>query len=563
MLACPAPGADRRPLWRAGAALTVWALASLWLAAPAGARAVDGAEQTVTLALSTEPPSLDSRTATDEISSFVLSHVMEGLVRYGAEGELLPGVAERWELRPDGATFWLRQDARWNDGEPVTAEDFVHAWRQVVTPETAASYAFILYPIRHAEAINRGELPPDRLGVRAVHPHRLEVELERPTPYFISLTAFVSYLPLRRDVVEDRGRRYAADAWEMVFNGPFVLERWVHGAELRLARNPRYWGRREVQLQRIDIPYVTSDAQALYNLFKDDRIALAMLSRDTLPDALEQGHAVRRFDDGSLWFLQFNFRPDRPTANRALRKAIQAVLDPGVLVSQVVAMPGNRAARSLFPSWLRGAAAPLHEEHPPPQPERGLALGRQWLEQARRELGVEAIPTLVLLAGDTPAAVVESEYIQHVLQRGLGLEVRIDRQVFKQRIARMMAGQFDLVATGWGPDFDDPLTFGDLFASWNENNRGRYRNREYDRWVRQLMEAIQPAERMAAVAALQRIVVEEAVVLPTHERGLVYVQHPWLKGVVRSRFGGDPLLRDAWIEPPEIQPAPTASGGEG
>lgn len=526
----------------------IWLLFNFGGISPVEAAAVDADRQILTLALSTEPPTLDSRIATDEISGFVLAHIMEGLTRYGAEGELLPGVAERWELRADGATFWLRTDARWSDGSPVTAADFVYAWQQAVAPATASQYAFILYPIVNAEAINRGELPPDQLGVRAMGKHRLEVEFVRPCPYFLSLTAFVTYLPLKQEFVEAQGSRYAADARNLLFNGPFVLDRWVHGAELRLLRNPCYWDRNAVVLTRIDIPYVTSDAQALYNLFKDHRIALAALSRDTLPDALKEGYPVRRFDDGSLWFLQFNFRPDRLTANRSLRRAIQAVFDPAVMANQVVAMPGNRAAVSLLPSWLKGVQGPLHEEYPPPMPARGVALARRYLEQARSELNLQTWPALVLLAGDTPAAVIEAEYIQHVLQQGLGLEVRIDRQIFKQRIARMVRGEFDLVATGWGPDFDDPLTFADLFASWNENNRGRYRNADYDHWIRIAMNSVEPAERMHALGKIQEIVVEDAVVIPTYERGLVYVQHPWLKGVVRSRFGGDPLFRNAWIE---------------
>lgn len=533
--------------------LTGWlALATaLLLAVAVGtvqAAAVDAQRQTITLALSTEPPSLDSRVATDEVSGFILSHVMEGLTRYGAEGELLPGVAERWELRQDGATFWLRKDARWSDGQPVTAADFVYAWREVVAPATASQYAFILYPVANAEAISNGTKAPSELGVEAVGDHVLEVRFERPTPYFLSLTAFTTYLPLRREFVEARGPRYAADTADLVFNGPFALEHWVHGAELRLVRNPRYWDRDDVQLTRIDMPYVTGDAQAIYNLFKDGRIAVAPLTRDTLPDALEQGYPIRRFDEGSVWFLQFNSRPGRPTANRALRKAIQAVFNPEVLANQVVAIPGNRAAVSLFPRWLKGVQGPFQQEYPPPIPERSLVTAREHLQQARRELGVDRLPPLVLLASDTPAGATEAEYVQYVLQQGLGLEVRIDRQVFKQRIEKMSLGDFDLVAAGWGPDFDDPLTFADLFASWNENNRGRYSNAEYDRWVRVAMNSTDPAERMRAFGEIQRIVVEDVVVIPTYERGLVYVQHPRLKGVFRSRFGGDPLYRNAWVE---------------
>ena len=138
-------------------------------------------------------PQLNGMKATDQVSIRVLSHSMEGLTRYDRRGNLAPGVATRWEVDDKKATFWLREDAKWSNGDPVTAHDFVFAWRTVVTPSTASEYAFILYPVKNAEAINRGERPASDLGVRAVDDYTLEVELERPTAYFIKLTAFVSY----------------------------------------------------------------------------------------------------------------------------------------------------------------------------------------------------------------------------------------------------------------------------------------------------------------------------------------------------------------------------------
>ena len=124
-------------------------------------RAVDATTRTITTYLNQEPPQLDSTRSTDSVSFFVLGHVMEGLLRYDASNQLVPGVAERWDIRPTGATFWLREDARWNDGETVTAHDFVFAWRKVVDPINASQYAFILYYLKNAEAINSKQMPPD------------------------------------------------------------------------------------------------------------------------------------------------------------------------------------------------------------------------------------------------------------------------------------------------------------------------------------------------------------------------------------------------------------------
>ena len=161
--------------------------------------AVDAASGTVRLLLSTEPPSLDSVRATDQVSFFVLSHLMDGLLQYDADNRLAPALAERWELRPDGATFWLRRGATWEDGAPVTAHDFVHAWREVLRPANAAPYASLLYPVRNARAIASGELAPESLGATAPEDHRLEVVFGQPCAWFPALTAFMTLLPLRAD----------------------------------------------------------------------------------------------------------------------------------------------------------------------------------------------------------------------------------------------------------------------------------------------------------------------------------------------------------------------------
>ncbi len=234
------------------------------------------------LAMAEEPPQLDSTRATDQVSNFVLGHVMEGLTRYGKSGEIVPGVAERWELGERRAVFHLRADARWADGKPVTAHDFVFAWRTAVDPKTASEYAFILYPVKNAEAVNAGKLPTSALGVRARDDRTLEVDLERPTGIFLGLTAFSTYLPLREDFYRERPGRYAADAGDLLSNGPFVLTRWVHAASLTFEKNPRYWDAARVAIDRIEVPYFTQDPTTRYNLFKDGKIDLTGLDRDLL-----------------------------------------------------------------------------------------------------------------------------------------------------------------------------------------------------------------------------------------------------------------------------------------
>jgi oligopeptide transport system substrate-binding protein len=510
-------------------------------------RAFDLDTKTITRVLAQEPPQLDSTRSTDQISFFVLGHVMEGLLRYDPNNRLIPGVAERWDIRPDGATFWLRDDAQWSDGRPVTAHDFVFAWRKVVDPANASEYAFVLYYVRNAEAINSGTMPTERLGVRAVNDRVLEVEFERPVAFFDKLVAFGIYFPVREDFYVSRDGRYGAGAADLVYNGPFSMTRWVHGAHVRLEKNPNYWNREAIQLNVIDMPYVTSDTTAAANLFKDGAVVSATLGAAQLDDAMKLRWHLGRYSDGAVFYLDFNFRPERITSNRNLRKALQYVNDPGELVNKVLALPGYQPAVSLFPAWLNGVNGPFRQEYPAPVVTPNLAKAREYLKLAKRELGVTQIPPLVLLTGDAPIANKQAEYVQNLFMRTLGVEIKIDKQIFKQRLEKMTSGDFDIVAAGWGADFSDPLSYGDLYASWNGNNRGKYNNPALDEQVRIAQNSLNPRTRMDAFGEIQRILIEEAVQLPNYERGNVYVQVPELKGVVHRVVGTEPDFTYAYL----------------
>jgi oligopeptide transport system substrate-binding protein len=537
--------ATRQLVWLAAVAVAGLAalLAALgWAVTLTGSGAagyaLDFEARTVTTSVRNEPPNLDSTRSTDVESYNILHTVMEGLLRYDVNSNLEPGVAERWEIDGTRATFWLRPNARWSDGKPVTAHDFVFAWRRAVDPETASQYAFLMYPVKNGGAINRGEMPLEALGVRAAADLVLEVELENPIAYFHKLTAAQTYFPIREDFFESRNGRYAADAQELLYNGPFRITRWVHGASLRMEKNEQYWEKDKIWLNAIDIAYMTRDANARLNLFQDGRVAdVDYLPGEALDQVLKQRWPLHRYNDGSMWWIEPNHRPERLTSNYNLRRALQLVNDPAELVYRVLKTPSFSVAESLFPSYVKGEHGPFRQEYPPPRVTRDVAAARKHLELARQELGLDVFPPLVLLSDDTPSAVTQSEYVQEHLRRHLGLEIRVDRQSFRQRIARQEAGDFDLLIKGWSADYDDPLSFADLFASWNLNNNGRYANPALDEQVRIAQESLDQRERLRAFAEIQRIVIEDVVVIHTYERGVLYVQDPRLKNVARRVIG--------------------------
>jgi oligopeptide transport system substrate-binding protein len=202
----------------------------------------------------------------------------------------------------------------------------------------------------------------------------------------------------------------------------------------------------------------------------------------------------------------------------------------------------------LFPVWVQGVSEQFRKEYPPREHKIDVLKAREYLELARQELGLDEFPPIVFLTGDTPISLLASEYYQQLYLENLGLEIRIDAQIFKQRLAKMTSGEFDVVMAGWAPDYFDALTFGDLFASWNLNNRGRYNNEEMDKMIRIAQSELDPLIRMDAMGAIQSIIEEDVILIPMYERGVSFVVDPRLKGLIRRIVGPDVDYNYAYID---------------
>lgn len=497
------------------------------------ADAVNHDAQTITIALTQEPPNLNSTLMTDLVSFFVIGHVNEGLVRYDRRGRLAPGVASNWEMDGETMTFTLREDARWSDGSPVTAQDFVFAWRLVNDPKTSAPFAAIMHPIRNAAKIQDGELPPSALGVEAMDATTLKVTLERPCGYCFGMMAHGTFYPIKQAFYESQGQAYGSDPDKLIYNGPFRLSAWTHNSSMQLLKSESYWDADAITLNAINVGYITEDNRTRLNLYKDERIALARLGAETVKDASNSGLRLKTFVSGGVGYLWFNHNEGRATADPDVRKAVQLVFDNDLYVNKVIAIPGYRPTQTLFPSWLRGVEGQFVDEYPPAQVRPDTVRARKLIEG--KEIG-----EMTLLTVASPTGAKAAEYLQGLLKQSLGIEVKVDQQSFKQYLDKSRKRQFDIVLSSWYPDFDDIVTYADLLASWNPNNRGDYHNPEYDRWFRVLQTSHDRQTRMAAAAELQSIIIEEVPLLPMVETGSAYVQHPKLKGVVRRVIGQDP-----------------------
>jgi oligopeptide transport system substrate-binding protein len=325
----------------------------------------------------------------------------------------------------------------------------------------------------------------------------------------------------------------------------------VHGASLRMEKNPTYWNRDIITLNVINTPYISNDSAARFNLYKDGKLAiengLQGLEAEQLNDALDNRMRIHSHSEGSVFFVEINHRPDRVTRNLNLRKALQAVYDSQELVYKAIGIAGYIPGRSLFPVYSNGYADKFRIEYPVVNPPIDVEKGRAYLELAKQELGVPEIPPLSILVDDREISILQGQYFQSLFKRTLGLELKVDVQTFKQRLDKMLMGNFDLVVSGWGPDYEDPMTFADLFASWNVNNKGRYSNPEYDSYIRTAQNTADQKVRMDAMGKAQQLAIDDVVILPTYERVANTVQHPKLEGIMFKQSGASMVLTYAKI----------------
>lgn len=492
---------------------------------------VDLENGSITFSLRQEPPNLDSSISADTTSGHMLRLMNEGLVRVSERGKILPGVAKSWQMDVMQVTFELRDDAKWADGKPVVAGDFVYAWRRLVDPTTGARGSTLFaHLIRNANEIMAGELPPEKLAVTAPDDYTLKVTLSHPAPYFLSVVSGTPYFPLRKDFVERQGERYAADAENLLSNGPFVVDEWIHGSKLKFSRNPHYWNQAELSLDALNVGYITADVRSLLNLYKSKELAVLELDEETLKDASRNDLPIRKARRNCIAWLALNMREDRLTHDQRVREAVRLAVDREGFVNRIVALPGTRKIDSPFTRELRGARTSFQREHPAETIDYDVQRARELIAEVRADRG--ELPPLVLLANETRQ--IEAEFIQGELINRLGLDVRVDKQTFKQSIAKMRAGDFDLTRVGFcGGVVTDPVVYANVFESTSPFNDVGYANPEYDALLQETRSTIDQVKRMAAFDAMQKLLYQDIPLIPTHQYSYVYLQDQRVAGLKR------------------------------
>ncbi|WJQ01013.1 peptide ABC transporter substrate-binding protein [Geobacillus stearothermophilus] len=517
--------------------------------AQGGEKPAEKKEQVLNLLETSEIPSLDPALATDQVSFIVLNNVMEGLYRLGKDNKPVPGVAESYTVSEDGKTytFKLRQDAKWSNGDPVTAHDFVFAWRRVLDPKTKAEYAYIMYDIKNAAAVNTGKLPVDQLGVKALDNYTLQVELENPIPYFISLTVFGTFMPQNEKFVKAQGDKYGLEANTTLYNGPFVLSEWKHEQGWTYAKNPNYWDKDTVKLEKINVKVVKETATMvnLYDTKKADRVILSA----EFVDKYKNDKNFHTYLEPSIFWLRMNTKKE-PLNNVNARKAIAMAIDKEAMVNTLFNNGSVVANYAVPKDFVTGPDGKDFRDANGDLVSYNVDEAKKLWEQAKKELGKDKF-TIELLNYDDDVAKKVGEYLKEQLEKNLpGLTVNIKQQPFKQKLELESNMQYELSFSGWGPDYQDPMTFLDLWTTNNPHNQTGWSNAEYDKLIKDAKTTLlgDLQARWDAMLKAEKILFEEMPIAPLYQRGRAYLQREYVKDIVIHSFGGDYSYKWAYIE---------------
>ncbi len=501
-----------------------------------------------------EIPTMDTSKSTDTLGAQILGNTMEGLYRLDKDNKPIPAAAESSTKSEDGKkyTFKLRKDAKWSNGDPVTAKDFVYGWQRLLDKNTAAEYAFIAYYIKNAEAINKGEKPGSELGAKAVDDYTLEVELEKPVPYFLNLLAFPSYYPLNEKFVKEKGDKFGLEADTTVYNGPFVMSSWKHEQGWQLKKNDKYWDNKTVKLEEINYSVVKEVATKV-NLYDTGSIDFTLLSGEFVDKYKSNKDEYGEYAESSTFFLRLNQKrngQDTPLKSKKLREAIALSVDKKGLAN-VILNNGSKATDQLVPKGL--ATGPDGKDYQDTF-KNGLKQDTKkaaaaW-EEAKKELGKDQV-TIELLSYDDGTAKKIADYVKDQIEKNLkGVTINTKIQPFKQKLKLESAQDYEISYAGWSPDYADPMTFIDMFDSKSPYNQMSYSNPKYDEMVQKAGNELlsDPKKRWETLGKAEKLFLEEdAGLVPLYQTGRSYVMKPNVKGIVKHNISPEYSFKWAYV----------------
>ncbi|MDX8045785.1 peptide ABC transporter substrate-binding protein [Gracilibacillus sp. S3-1-1] len=483
-------------------------------------------------------PTMDPIMTEDNISTQWIDNVYEGLYRQAPNGEIVSGIAkmDETEVSEDGLTYTFHlRDANWENGDPITAHDFVYAWQRATDPDSGSFYGNYLMSgkIKNSKEIFDGEMEPEDLAVSAPDDHTFVVELETPVAYFDSYVTNSTFLPVHQEFVEEQGDNFSLSPDAILANGPFKMTEWKTEDGWKVVKNEDYWDADNVALDEINVKVIKDNDTRLsnYEAGNLDRVTLAgaqVKDNQTSPD-------YTSLSEASTFYLKLNEEPLNGSdymKNVNFRKAIAKGFDKQAYID--VAYGNDSVPVDEF-------VPRDFEEHP----ETGedfqvgndtlsydVEAAQEYWEKAKEELGFDTV-TLTFLSGDDETAKSVSEVMKTELEKNLdGLTLDTKNVPWSQQLDLQREDDFDIAASGWGPDYKDAISFLDIWVTDGENNDVNYSNEEYDKLIASVKGELanKPVERFEAMQEAEKILLEDAAIAPIMQRKTSVLIKNYVKG---------------------------------
>ncbi|MGC1020217.1 peptide ABC transporter substrate-binding protein [Pantoea agglomerans] len=511
---------------------------------PAGAQLAE--QQQIVRHIKDEPASLDPLKAVGLPEIQVIRDLFEGLTNQDAQGKIVPGVAQSWSSSDNKTwVFTLRNNARWSNGDPVTAQDFVYSWQRLVDPKNSSAFAWFagLSGIQNAAAITKGEMTPDKLGVVAQSKNQLKVTLDRPVPWFPALVANVALFPVPQKIIAQQGDSWTSPG-KLVGNGAYQLSERVVNEKIVLTRNPHYWDDAHSVLTKVTFVPINEESSATKRYRSNDiditesfpKNMYALLKK-TLPGE------VYTPDQLGTYYYAFNTQKG-PTADVRVRKALSWSIDRKVIAEKVLGT-GEK------PAW-----------HFTPDVTAGFKPLPTFMQQHdQNSLNAQA-KSLLAAAGYGPGKPLKLKLLYNTSEshqkiaiavasmwkKNLGVDVTLENQEWKTYIDSRNSGNFDVIRASWVGDYNEPSTFLNLLTSGNSSNIARFNNADYDAVIAKASRETSDQVRNSDSNRAEQILAEQAPIAPIYQYTNGRLIKPWVKGYPITNPEDVAYSRELWIE---------------
>ena len=481
---------------------------------------------------------MDSTVVDDGMSFNAVHAITDGLTAVNEKGKTAPAIAKSWDVSDDGKTYTFHlRNAKWSNGDKVTANDFVYSWRKII--KNAGNYAYMLgsggASVKNADALmelgaNATDEQMATLGVTAKDDQTLVVELENKVPYFTDLMAFPCYYPQNEKFVEKCGKNYGTKPEYTLSNGAYKMTKWVKGNKATFTKNDKYYDAKTVATKNLEM-YLVQDPKTAAQNFDNGKVDYARIN-STLVDKYKGKDTFTTFNEGYLFYLQLNFKNDT-VANKNVREALAYAINRKDLCENVL-KDGSKGATGFIPSQLSTSPAGKDfRDDADKYVSYDQKKAQEYLDAAKKELGTDTITIDLLYGTDESPMDTMAEYLQGSFSKLKGLKVNMVATVKKDRIYNREAnGNFQVVCTRWGPDYADPTTYLNLALTDNSNNYGKYANAKFDALMEQIQKESDLTKRWDLMIQAEKVMMEDMAYIPVFEKGAAALKAKNVKGLV-------------------------------